>query len=195
LRFSPVSYTGYGDWKALILRRLLYLIVSSGYQINVLLFNSNFFHVKLRILSFSILISLLCVACNQTADTLSEDTTPSLEGVWKLTEHYWINEYDDTVFVFPESEAYKIYLDGHVMWSGEPDPDSIEWYGFGTYELKGDTLIERLSVMSWSMQELMDFDDEAVLVVKFDEHNFKQYFETTWKDTIYHNTEIYVRVK
>ena len=81
------------------------------------------------------------------------------------------------------------------MWSGEPDPDSIEWYGFGTYDLKGDTIIERLSVMSWSMQEMTEFNEEIVLIVEFDENNFKQYIESTWQDTLYRQTEVYVRVK
>ena len=163
--------------------------------ITVLLFISNFFTMKLRILSVTILISLLCVACNQPADTLSEDTSPSVEGVWKVTEHFWMNEYGDTVWVFPESDQYKIYLDGHVMWCGEPDPDSVEWYGFGTYELMGDTIIERLSTMSWSMQEMTEFNEEIVLVVEFDENNFKQYIESTWQDTVYYSKEVFVRLK
>lgn len=72
---------------------------------------------------------------------ISEYLAPSVEGVWKQTGHFWITEFGDTVFV---------------------DPDSTEWFGFGTYELTGDTLIERLS---------------------------------TWQDTVYYNTEVYVRLK
>ena len=151
--------------------------------------------MKLRILSIGILISLLCFACTQPADTPSETIAPSVEGVWELTSHIVVNEFGDTVFVYPESEQYKIYLDGHVMWSGEPAPDSTEWYGFGIYGLEGDTLTEKLSVMSWSMQELMDFNEEAVLVVDFDEDNFKQTIEGIWQDTVYFNIEKYVRRK
>ena len=81
------------------------------------------------------------------------------------------------------------------MWNCEPDPDSIEWFGFGTYELNGDTLIERLSCMSLSMQDVMGEDDEAILIVEFDENNFRQTIEMIWQDTVYHNTEVYVRVK
>lgn len=143
----------------------------------------------------AILISFLCLACNQPADTLSDEKTPSVEGVWKQTEHFWMNEFGDTLFVAPEHNAQKIYLDGHVMWNCEPDPDSTEWFGFGTYELSGDTLIERLSTMSWSMQETTEFNEEFVLVVEFDENNFRQYIESTWQDTVYYNTEVYVRLK
>ena len=143
----------------------------------------------------AVLISFLFMACNPPADTLSEDTAPSVEGVWKQTEHFWITEFGDTVFVAPEHDAYKIYLDGHVMWNCEPDPDSTEWFGFGTYELKGDTLIERLSTMSWSVQELIEFNEEFVLIVEFDENNFRQYIVSTWQDTVYYNTEVYERVK
>ena len=151
--------------------------------------------MKLWILRFTLLVSLLCAACNQPAETLSVDSARSVEGVWKQTAHHWTTEFGDTVFVAPEHDAYKIYLDGHVMWNCEPDPDSIEWFGFGTYELNGDTLIERLSCMSLSMQDAMGEDDEAILIVEFDENNFRQTIEMIWQDTVYHNTEVYVRVK
>ena len=141
------------------------------------------------------LISFLCLACNQPAATLSEEKAPSVEGVWKQIAHHWTNEFGDTIFVAPEHDAYKIYLDGHVMWNCEPSPDSTEWYGFGTYELKGDTLIERLSTMSLTMQEGTEFNGEFVLIVEFDENNFKQHMVSTWQDTVYYNTEVYVRNK
>lgn len=143
----------------------------------------------------SLLIFLFWTACNQPADTLSDEKAPSVEGVWKQTEHFWMNEFGDTLFVAPEHNAQKIYLDGHVMWNCEPDPDSTEWFGFGTYELNGDTLIERLSTMSRSMQETTEFNEAFVLVVEFDENNFRQYMESTWQDTVYYNTEVYVRLK
>jgi len=151
--------------------------------------------IPARILSLCILLSLFCIACNQPADILSDEKAPSVEGVWKLTDHFVVTEFGDTVWVFPESAQYKIYLDGHVMWNGEPDQDSIEWYGFGTYDLSGDTLVERLSIMSYSMQEAMGSDEEAILVVEFDEDNFKQYIEGIWQDTVYYNTEVYIRLK
>lgn len=148
-----------------------------------------------RIICPGILLSLLCFACNPPAENISEKNTPTVEGVWKLTDHFVVNEFGDTVWVYPESAQYKIYLDGHVMWSGDPDEDSVEWYGFGTYELGGDTLKERLTTMSYSMQEAMGSDEEAILVVEFDENNFRQYIEWTWQDTVYHNTEVYIKLK
>lgn len=112
-----------------------------------------------------------------------------------MTYNFIMNEFGDTVWEAPEQDAHKLYLDGYVMWNSEPDPDSGEWYGFGTYELRGDTIIERLSTMSYSMQEMMDFGEDAVLVVEFDEHNFMQHGEWTWRDTVYRGYELYIRLK
>ena len=36
---------------------------------------------------------------------------------------------------------------------------------------------------------------QSILIVEFDENHFRQYIKFTWEDTVYHNTEIYIRAK
>jgi hypothetical protein len=150
-----------------------------------------------RNLFFVFLIFLITIACNQQTETTpSEAITPSVEGVWEMTHHFFLNQEGDTVYVYEDNVAqHKIYKDGYVMWNSDPDADSSEWHGFGTYVLKNDTIIERLLSMSLPMQAMWESGDEAILKVEYDENSFKQSMDQVWQDTVYYNIEVYKRLK
>ncbi len=142
-------------------------------------------------------LTLISFACNQQTETSSSkemEFADPLEGVWELTNHYWVTEwdtfYDDNVGV-----QHKIYLDGYVMWTADPSPDSSEWHGYGTYQFKNDTLIETLLSMSLPMKEAMGSDEEVILTVKYDDNSFKQANQGVYNDTVFYNTEEWKRIK
>ncbi len=140
---------------------------------------------------------MFILACNQTStDTsLSEDTKkPDLiEGVWELSNHYWILD-DDTIYADEVGVQHKIYFDGYVMWTADPAPDSSEWHGYGTYQLSNDTLIEKLSSMSLPMKLYVGSEDEVMLKIEYDPNFYKQEMEQVFRDTVYLAVEEWKRI-
>ena len=95
------------------------------------------------------------MACNQqnkaaaSRETIEPDDP--MEGVWELISYCRLAN-EDTTFKSENSTEHKIYLDGYVMWNHEPDPDSSEWHGFGTYTFKDGMVTETLITMSIPMR-------------------------------------------
>ncbi len=117
-----------------------------------------------------------------------------MEGVWQQTKSYTIWG-GDTVNYQENNKMHKIYLDGYFMWNADPDPDSAEWHGFGTYKYKNDTLIEKYLSMSNHMKLFLGSDKEAMLKVDLDENSFKQVIEGVYNDTTYQLFEHFERLE
>jgi len=156
-------------------------------------------HFRALLLLFPVF--LICISCNRNSDsTTSIETVEQidpLEGVWQLTNRYVLANKDTIYSSAMESDygfQHKIYIDGHVMWTKDPDPDSAEWHGFGTYIESNDTIFEKYLSMSNLMRVAMGSNDEAILKVDYDESNFKQVMESEWNDTIYHQIEVYKKL-
>ena len=140
----------------------------------------------------AIALFTFCIACNQQSDEGASsknirDVDP-VEGVWELTNRYWVME-DDTIYADEVGVQHKIYFDGYVMWTADPGSDSSEWHGYGTYRLSNDTLIEKLSSMSLPMKVAMGSEDDALLKIEYDENFYKQEMAQMFRDTIYQCVE------
>ena len=62
----------------------------------------------------------------------------------------------DTV---PTTEGYrqiKMYYNGKVMWTRYVPTDSVEWFGYGSYNTTENSLTETLEYMSASMARIAD---------------------------------------
>jgi hypothetical protein len=145
---------------------------------------------KYLILMF--LLVPLSIACTRQPDEAAsgkevQDADP-VEGVWELTNHYWVLM-DDTIYADELGVSHKIYLDGYVMWTVEPGADSSEWHGFGTYRISNDTLIERLSSMSLPMRLGMGTEDEVTIKTEYGKNFIKQEMDQVFRDTIYRLVE------
>ncbi len=115
--------------------------------------------MKKLIIVFSVF--LLCSACNQTTESVDP-----VEGVWERSVRYWVLD-DDTIYADPTpGSQHKIYYDGYVMWTADPAPDSSEWYGYGTYQLNNNILVEKLSTMSLFLQEAIGSETDVMLTVE-----------------------------
>ncbi|QLE02862.1 hypothetical protein HX109_15280 [Galbibacter sp. BG1] len=82
----------------------------------------------------------------------------SLEGVWELVDRY---SYDDNKVVdtLKNNDGYrqiKMYQKGKVMWTRFVPKDSVEWFGYGSYQTTPDKLVERLEYGSASMMRIVD---------------------------------------
>ncbi len=153
-------------------------------------------HSLTRNLFFVFLIFLMTIACNQQTETTpSPETNSPVEGVWEMTNHFYLLEGDTVYVIEDELTQHKVYLDGYVMWTSDPAPDSTEWHGFGIYELRNDTIIEKLLTMSLPMYSMMEPGEEVILKVEYDENSFKQSMDQVWQDTVYQNIEVYKRLK
>ena len=127
-------------------------------------------------LAFCILIA----SCNNSKSSNITETTnahnnekimtkKSLEGVWELVSFY---NYEDNKIVdsFQTSEGYrqvKMYTKSKVMWCKNVPSDSAEWFGYGSYQIKGDTLTEVLDYGSRVMTKIIElktkFTNELLL--------------------------------
>ena len=134
-------------------------------------------------------VLLLCSANTRTADSNSAvetlDSIDPVEGVWERSNRYWVLD-DDTIYADPTPGLrHKIYYDGYVMWTADPAPDSSEWYGYGTYQLNNNNLVEKLSTMSLSLQEEMGSETEVLLIVEYENSFYKQERPQAFRNTIY----------
>jgi len=136
----------------------------------------------------TITLSTFCISCNLQSNEGASDqdvlTVDPVEGVWELSNRYWVME-DDTIYADEVGVQHKIYLDGFVMWTADPSPDSSEWHGYGTYQLSNDTLIEKLLSMSLPLKLAMGSEDELMLKIEYDLSFYKQEWEQTFRDTVY----------
>ncbi len=120
---------------------------------------------------------------------------PSIEGTWELVSFY---NYVDGVNVsdtLPTTEGYrqiKMYYDGKVMWTRYVPTDSVEWFGYGSYETTDSTLTERLEYMSASMRRIANENMEWKMELQLDAHRFSQIFLDEEGNRI--NSENYKRI-
>ncbi|WP_053992283.1 hypothetical protein [Mangrovimonas sp. TPBH4] len=133
-------------------------------------------------------IFILIVSCNNSkSSNVSEAIEPekkdkmmtqkkSLEGAWELVSFY---NYQDNEIVdsFQTSEGYrqvKMYTKSKVMWCKNVPSDSSEWFGYGHYEIKGDTLTEVLDYGSRVMTKIIDLKTEFNNELQLGEDSFTQ---------------------
>ena len=145
------------------------------------------------LVSLTITLFAFCVACNQQADAgtpnLEVRDADPIEGVWELTSLYWYLDGDTLYADPPNGSIHKIYFDGYVMWTSDPGPESSEWYGYGTYRLSNDVVIESLSSMSLPMKEAHNGEVEFELKTEYDQDFLKQEMPVPYRETIYQYVE------
>jgi len=101
----------------------------------------------------SVLIVLLLISI--VAFT-SEKPVPmhSLEGTWELQSFYSFDDGNNISDTIPTTEGYrqiKMYNNGKYMWTRYVPKDSVEWFGYGSYSITVDSLVENMEYGSESM--------------------------------------------
>ncbi len=122
-----------------------------------------------KLLGFAFLLLVFVSATVPSPSNSMPDIMHSLQGTWELQSFY---NYDgqnvtDTV---PTTEGYrqiKMYYNSKVMWTRYVPKDSVEWFGYGSYRITQDRLIETLEYGSASMMQNvtppMVFEFELIL--------------------------------
>ena len=91
-------------------------------------------------------IAVVLVAFVSTAaiSITPPESMHSLEGTWELQSfcNYDSNEVADTVSLVDGYRQVKMYYNGRVMWSRTDPNDTVGRFGFGTYRITPDELIE-----------------------------------------------------
>lgn len=90
--------------------------------------------------------------------TSSPEAMHSLQGTWELQSFY---NYDgqnivDTVDLVDGYRQVKMYYDGHIMWSRTDPNDTIGRFGYGTYRITQDELIEVIEYGDHYMMQALD---------------------------------------
>lgn len=120
---------------------------------------------------------------------------PSIEGTWELVSHY---NYVDGVNVsdtLPAVDGYrqiKMFYNGKVMWTRYVPNDSVEWFGYGSYEVEEDRLMEKLEYMSASMRANAQPDMVWTMELQLKNNRFSQIFIDEEGNRI--NSENYKRI-
>ncbi len=104
---------------------------------------------------FLLAIALIVTTAVSTAPP---DTMHSLQGTWELQSFY---NYDgeniqDTVSLVDGYRQIKMYYDGKVMWSRTDPNDTIGRFGYGTYRITQDELIEVIEYGDHYMMQALD---------------------------------------
>lgn len=82
----------------------------------------------------------------------------SIQGVWELVDRYTYdgNHVTDTIHNTNGYRQIKMYGRDKVMWTRFVPVDSVEWFGYGSYNTKDSSLVETLEYGSNSMMKIID---------------------------------------
>ena len=126
----------------------------------------------------TLFIIVLLIACNNPKNNpkVAEEEKLTLEGTWELKSYY--NYSDNNISdSFGLSEGYKqikMYTGTHVMWARKVPSDSLEYFGFGTYNINDTSLVERLDYGSKMMNQAIEENLEFPFELQLNENTFVQ---------------------
>ena len=113
------------------------------------------------------LVLLLAIFVTTTAITSSKPhSMHTIEGTWEL-QHFYNYDGENIIDTVPLAEGYrqvKMYYNGRIMWSrttltetSEPDGnDVVGRFGYGTYKITDDELIETIEYGDVGMMRALD---------------------------------------
>lgn len=105
------------------------------------------------------LVFLMLILVSATEFSISKtNSMHSIEGTWELQSFY---NYDgaaitDTMLPQKNYRQVKIYNGGKIMWSRFSPKDSIGRFGYGSYKLEGNQLIETIEYGDYQMMRALD---------------------------------------
>ncbi len=160
----------------------------------------NFFEANIQNNStmkklIGLLVLMLILVAGTALAPIDPPNKTSLEGTWELVSNY---NYDnnviiDTIYATNGYRQIKMYYNGKVMWTRYVPTDSIEWFGYGSYESTDSTLTEKLEYMSASMRKIADESMVWNMELHLEADKFSQIFTDADGNRI--NSENYVRLK
>ncbi len=113
--------------------------------------------------------------------TEDESSMHTIEGTWELQNFY---QYDgqNVIDTTPTTKGYrqvKMYYNGKIMWSRTSPAEKKGRFGYGTYKITSDRLIEQIEYGDWEMMRALDtirqftfeliLEDETYSQIQIDE--------------------------
>ncbi|TLP80287.1 hypothetical protein [Maribacter sp. ACAM166] len=104
-----------------------------------------------------VLLMLILISAAST-NAINENYMHSIEGTWELESFY---NYDgqQVIDTVPTTDGYrqvKMYYNGKIMWSRYVPVDKIGRFGYGTYSITDNQLIETIEYGDNEMMMAMD---------------------------------------
>jgi hypothetical protein len=162
----------------------------------------NVFTMKTSIYIFLSLLLLLNCNENKSPTTTDESTNKQLdnsadgviEGNWEMVGYY---NYRDNKITdsFKTNEGYrqvKMFNKNKVMWSKLVPSDSIEWFGYGSYQATDSTLTEKMHYGSKVMNSVIAAQEEFSYKLVITKDKFSQIRVDDDGEMIY--AENYIRI-
>lgn len=130
----------------------------------------------LLLISLSVIFSCKKDSGNEPIDPNLMAENATLQGAWKLVSYYNYRENGqiDTILSSKDNQQIKIYSDSKVMWGRERTSDTLDWFGYGDYSIKNDSLIEVLDFGSRAMNNIIKINKEFVFKIVIGEDTFSQ---------------------
>ena len=109
-------------------------------------------------------------------EEITNTNIKNLNGTWELVGFY---NYKDNIVVdsfnsSSSSRQLKMYTDTKVMWCKHKPADSSEWFGYGTYSYKDNTLTEVLDFGSIMMNEVIAEKKQFKFELQLQPNHFQQ---------------------
>jgi hypothetical protein len=119
----------------------------------------------LLLVSFTILISA------------KPNTYKSIEGTWELDSFYNYDDGENVSDTMPKAEGYrqvKMYYNGKIMWSRYVPEEPNGRFGYGSYKITDNQLIETLEYGDAEMMKAMDTMRVFTFDLVLKENNYSQ---------------------
>ena len=106
----------------------------------------------------------------------TEPETLSLKGTWERLSYYnYVDgKVQDTFKTNDDNRHIKVFTDTKVMWCRFIPSDSSDWFGYGTYSVKDNTLTEVLDYGSKTMSIHIANDSAFVFDLDLSKDYFSQ---------------------
>lgn len=137
--------------------------------------------MKKYLLYFCSVLIVLLSCKNESAKSEEKGIEPiadqfTLEGAWELVGfyNYADNVVSDTIYRSDKLKQIKMYTKTKVMWTKSLPTDSLEWFGYGSYEIVDSTLYEALDYGSKTMNEILKDGVEFKFRLMLSKNNFTQ---------------------
>ncbi|MBT8267508.1 MAG: hypothetical protein KJP20_13260 [Bacteroidia bacterium] len=134
-------------------------------------------------LIYCLIVLISIASCKNSSDSSEDMATAktsknalTLEGAWELVSfyNYVDNKVSDTIYRSDNLKQIKMYTKTKVMWSKSLPSDSLEWFGYGSYEYSDSTLYEALSYGSKTMNAILQDHTEFEFRLLLEKDRFTQ---------------------
>lgn len=127
-----------------------------------------------KFLGFIFLMLILVSATKYTTD--KESSMHTIEGTWELQNFY---QYDGQKIIdtTPTSEGFrqvKMYYNGKIMWSRTSSEEIAGRFGYGTYKITPDRLIETIEYGDGQMMKALDTIRQFTFELVLEDETYSQ---------------------